>query len=76
MHLREISREMLQLDVGQDLGNAEQPHHDRHQSYAVDQLHAVEGQPRRRVDRSMPIRPRMSPKQAMISAFSSEPCDR
>ena len=39
------------LEVGQDLGDAEQAHHDRHQADAVEQLEPVEGEPRLRRDR-------------------------
>ena len=35
---------MLLLEVGQDLGDAEQPHHDRHEADAVEQLEPIEGQ--------------------------------
>ena len=34
------------LEVRQDLGHAEEPHHDRHQTDAVEQLEAVEREPR------------------------------
>ena len=43
--LDHLALELL-LEVGEDLGHAEQAHHDRHQADAVEQLEPVEGEPR------------------------------
>ncbi len=48
MRAETISRWMLLLEIGEDLGDAEQPHDDGHEADAVEQLQAVEGQARLR----------------------------